>query len=490
MSESGFTGIKIDQIALRQRTKSFINVRIYVSIFIKTFEYMYICTKRRLIKCIIEYSGMERNAMRELIRWKNKEERKPLLILGARQVGKTWLMKEFGKNHYEQVVYINFESSKLLQTVFADDFDTQRIIIALQIESGLQISPENTLIIFDEIQEAEGAMTSLKYFCESAPQYQIIAAGSLLGVAMHRNTSFPVGKVEFLHLYPLDYGEFLLAWNQRPLLDLLKSGDWALIKNFKERFIQFLRQYYYIGGMPAAVNAFIGRKDFREVRDIQKGILLAYEHDFSKHAPHEIVPRLRMLWNSIPSQLAKDNKKFIYGAVKPGSRAKDFELALSWLINCGLVHKVCRASKPGIPLKAYEDFSAFKLFVADVGLLGAMCDIDVKVLLEGNVIFEEFKGALTEQYVLQQLILLPDIAVYYWSAERSTSELDFLVQYRGEVIPIEVKAEENLQAKSLKTFYLKYSPTIAVRTSMSDFRKESWLTNLPLYAISELAALV
>lgn len=433
---------------------------------------------------------MERTAMKELIKWKNKQERKPLVILGARQVGKTWLMKEFGKNHYEQVVYINFESSKRLQNMFTDDFDTIRIIMALQIESGIQIRAENTLIIFDEIQEAEGATTSLKYFCESAPQYHIIAAGSLLGVALHRHTSFPVGKVEFLYLHPLSYGEFLLAQNQQPLHDLLISRDWAMIKSFKERYIQILRQYFYIGGMPEAVYSFIRQKDFREVRAIQKDILLAYDHDFSKHAPHEIVPRLRMLWNSIPSQLAKDNKKFIYGAVKQGSRAKDFELALSWLIDCGLAHKVCRASKPGIPLKAYEDFSSFKLFVADVGLLGAMGDIDVKVLLEGNRIFEEFKGAMTEQYVLQQLILMPDLAIYYWSAERSTSELDFLVQSQSNVIPIEVKAEENLQAKSLKTFYQKYSPTISVRTSMSDFRKESWLTNLPLYAISEVAALV
>jgi predicted AAA+ superfamily ATPase len=439
---------------------------------------------------VLEYSGMERTAMQELIKWKNKQERKPLLILGARQVGKTWLMKEFGKNLYEQVVYVNFESSKLLQTIFTDDFDTLRIIMSLQIESGIQINAENTLIIFDEIQEAEGAMTSLKYFCESAPQYHIIAAGSLLGVALHRHTSFPVGKVEFLHLHPLSYGEFLLAQNQQPLHDLLISRDWALIKNFKERYIQLLRQYFYVGGMPEAVYSFIRQKDFREVRAIQKGILLAYDHDFSKHAPHEIVPRLRMLWNSIPSQLAKENKKFIYGAVKQGSRAKDFELALSWLIDCGLAHKVCRVSKPGLPLKAYEDFSAFKLFVADVGLLGAMGDIDVKVLLEGNKIFEEFKGAMTEQYVLQQMIVMPDLAIYYWSAERSTSELDFLVQSQSNVIPIEVKAEENLQAKSLKTFYEKYSSAIVVRTSMSDFRKESWLTNLPLYAISELSALV
>jgi uncharacterized protein len=433
---------------------------------------------------------MERSAMVKLINWKNRHDHKPLLILGARQVGKTWLMKEFGYNEYEKVAYINFESSTLLQRIFTDDFDIKRIIMALEIETGIKINPENTLILLDEVQEAEGAITSLKYFSENAPQYHIIAAGSLLGVALHRHISFPVGKVEFLHLYPLSYYEFLLALNQEPLLNLLKKKDWALIKSFKEKYIQLLRQYYYIGGMPEAVLSFISQNDFKEVRVIQKGILSAYEHDFSKHAPHEIVPRIRMLWNSIPSQLAKENKKFIYGAVKQGSRAKDFELALSWLIDCGLVHKVSRASKPGIPLKAYEDWGAFKLFISDIGLLGAMSDIDVRTLLESNKIFEEFKGALTEQYVLQQLILLPDTAVYYWSAERSTSEIDFLVQCRSEVIPIEVKAEENLQAKSLKTFYAKYSSSTTVRTSMSDFRKESWLTNLPLYAISELAALV
>lgn len=433
---------------------------------------------------------MERIAMKELVSWKNKLGRKPLIIRGARQVGKTWLMKEFGKNEYSQTVYVNFESSKLLKTLFVDNFDINRIITALQIETGIQVNPENTLIILDEIQEAEGAITSLKYFCENAPQYHIIAAGSLLGVAMHKHTSFPVGKVEFLDLYPLNYTEFLLALDQQPLLDLLKSKDWTLIKSFKEKYIQILRQYYYIGGMPEVVLSYRTQNDFKEVRVIQKRILTAYEHDFSKHAPSDIVPRIRMLWNSIPSQLAKENKKFIYGAVKPGSRAKDYELALSWLIDCGLVHKVCRVSKPGIPLKAYEDYNAFKLFIADVGLMGAMGDIDVRTLLEGNMIFEEFKGALTEQYVLQQLASIRDMVIYYWSAERSIAEIDFLIQYSGEVVPIEVKAEENLQAKSLKAFCQKYSPQIAIRTSMSDYRKEDWLTNLPLYAIGELTKIL
>lgn len=432
---------------------------------------------------------MERTAMQALKSWKNKTEHKPLIIRGARQVGKTWLMKAFGRNEYTQTAYINFESSKLIKTLFVDNFDVHRIITGLQIETGVQINPENTLIIFDEIQEAEGAITSLKYFCENAPQYHIIAAGSLLGVALHQHTSFPVGKVEFLDLFPLTFTEFLLAQNQQPLLSLLKNKDWMLIKSFKEKYIQLLKQYYYIGGMPEAVLSFTTQNDFKEVRDIQKRILLAYELDFSKHAPSQIVPRIRMLWNAIPAQLAKENKKFIYGAVKSGSRAKDYELALSWLIDCGLAYKVLRVSKPGIPLKSYEDDSAFKLFILDVGLLGAMGDINVRTLLEGNVIFEEFKGALTEQYVLQQLTTNPELVVCYWSAENSTAEIDFLVQCSATIIPIEVKSAENLQAKSLKTFCQKYSTKTAIRISMSDFRKEDWLTNLPLYAISQLTDL-
>lgn len=429
---------------------------------------------------------MEREASKELKRWKNKPNRKPLIIRGARQVGKTWLMQEFGKKEYEQTAYVNFESSKVLKTLFNADFDIKRIISALEIETGVQIVADNTLIILDEIQEAHGAITSLKYFCENAPQYHIIAAGSLLGIAIHKQASFPVGKVEFLELLPLSYKEFLMAMNHLPLLKLLVSKDWVLIKGFREKYIHLLRQYYFVGGMPEAVLSFSQHNDYSEVRIIQERILTAYELDFSKHAPNEIVPRIRMLWNSIPAQLAKENKKFIYGAIKKGSRAKDYELALSWLIDCGLVYKVCRVSKPGYPLKAYEEYNAFKLFIVDVGLLATMGSIDVKTLIDGNVIFEEFKGALTEQYVFQQLCTIPELAIYYWSTERATAELDFLVQTQGQIIPIEVKAEENLQAKSLKVFYQRYSPSTAIRTSMSDYREEEWLTNLPLFGISEL----
>lgn len=433
---------------------------------------------------------MKRTQLKDLLKWKDSKRRKPLIIRGARQVGKTWLMKEFGSLAYEKVAYINFESNKQLNNIFQDDFDIQRIILAIQIETGVVIEPENTLIIMDEIQEAPGALTSLKYFQENAPSYHIVSAGSLLGVALTKNTSFPVGKVEFMDLYPLSFVEFLGALNETPLVTLLASKDWKLIKSFKTKYIQLLKQYYYIGGMPEALSAFRDNQDLQEVRTIQQQILTAYEQDFSKHAPTEIVPRIRMLWNAIIGQLAKENKKFIYGALRKGARAKDYELALSWLIDCGLIHKINRASKPGIPLKAYVDNDTFKLFLVDVGLLGAMGNLDPKTMLVGNDIFEEFKGALTEQYVLQQLLVTNDMDINYWSAANATAEIDFLIQYSGVVVPIEVKAEENLQAKSLRSFNQKYQPQLCIRTSMSDYREKDWLINLPLYSMSELAGII
>jgi predicted AAA+ superfamily ATPase len=397
-------------------------------------------------------------------------------------------MKEFGRSQYEQCAYVNFESNAALKTLFSADFNIDRVLTAIQIETGVTVEPGNTLIIFDEIQEAPGALTSLKYFQENAPEYHVISAGSLLGVALNNHTSFPVGKVEFLDMYPLDFTEFLEAMNETALVDLVRKHDWELIKTFKSRYIELLKQYYYVGGMPQPVSTFIQRKDFKEVRQIQQRILNAYEQDFSKHAPNAIVPRIRMLWNAIPSQLAKENRKFIYGLIKEGARAKEYELAMSWLIDCGLIHKVNNVSKPAIPLKAYEDFSSFKLFLVDVGLLAAMAELDAGSLLEGNAMFEEFKGALTEQYVLQQLVALKVGSIHYWSPDNARSEIDFLVQIAGNVIPIEVKASENLRAKSLQVYYQKYKPTTAIRTSMSDFRKEEWMTNLPLYAIPSLTA--
>lgn len=433
---------------------------------------------------------MRRTKIAELIDWKNSTTRKPLIIRGARQVGKTWLMKEFGKLYYSQTVYLNFEKNKRLKKLFSDDFDIKRVIIALQVESGLTINAENTLLIFDEIQALPEAITALKYFQEDSPEYHIISAGSLLGVALHSHTSFPVGKVVFMDLFPLTFIEFLEAINEKALVDLLHRADWKLISAFKTKYIERLRQYYYVGGMPEAVLKFNENNNFKEVRDIHKQILDAYEQDFSKHAPIDIVPRIRMVWNSIPTQLAKENRKFIYGIIKEGARAKDYELALSWLSDCGLVHRISRVTKSAMPLKAYEDRSAFKLFLVDVGLLAAMGDIDAKTLLEGSAIFSEFKGALTEQYILQQLNSLGKYVIHYWSAERSTAEVDFLVQFNGVIVPIEVKSEENLQSKSLKVFVEKFSPGIAVRTSMSDFRKQDWLINLPLYAVSTLDVLL
>jgi len=395
-------------------------------------------------------------------------------------------MKELGKREYKKVAYINFESNAALKNMFTENFNIQRIILILEIETKIKINAENTLIIFDEIQEAPGALTSLKYFQEDAPEYHVIAAGSLLGVALSQNGSFPVGKVDFLDLYPLTFVEFLEALNELPLVDLLKKRDWSLITQFKSRYIERLKQYYYIGGMPEVVYSFSQHTNFEEVRNIQRRILIAYEQDFSKHAPIQIVPRIRMLWNSIPAQLAKDNRKFIYGLIRQGARAKDYELAMSWLIDCGLIHKVNNVTKPSMPLKAYEDMGAFKLYLIDVGLLSAMADLDVRSLLTGNDLFEEFKGALTEQYVLQQLVALKGVSTYYWSPENARAEVDFILQTKGKIIPLEVKAAENLHAKSLRVYYQRYEPEIALRTSLSDYRKEKWMTNWPLYAISEL----
>lgn len=427
---------------------------------------------------------MQRLLLQKLIHWKNKVDRKPLIIRGARQVGKTWLMREFGKSHYKNTAYVNFETALSLHGIFESGFETDKLIMALKIESGTDIIPGETLIVLDEIQECEAAITSLKYFQENANQYHIVAAGSLLGVALHKNRSFPVGKVDFLDLHPLNFSEFLLAVNEPQLLELLQNQNRDLITGFKTKFIDLLKQYYYVGGMPEAVLTFINQKDFKKVREKQLNILSAYEQDFSKHAPHEIVPRIRLVWQSLPSQLAKENKKFIYGNLKKGARAREFELAIEWLTDAGIVHKVSRCNKPGLPLIAYEVLSDFKLFLLDVGLLAAMGNLDIQTLIADQSLFEEFKGAITEQYVLQQLKSIDQLPVYYWSAEKATAEIDFVVQYQNKIIPIEVKAAENLKAKSLKTYHQKYNPETSIRTSLSDYRKEEWLVNLPLYAFA------
>lgn len=432
---------------------------------------------------------MYRIAIEKLKRWKESKNRKPLIIEGARQVGKTWLMKEFGKLYYSDTVYINFDSNSTMKELFDSDLNVERIILGLELYTGKKIDFNNTLLIFDEIQEVPKALSSLKYFCENAPEYHIVCAGSLLGIALHQGTSFPVGKVDFLKLYPLSFKEFLIATGNERFADLLDKQDYQMITSFKQKYIDALKTYYFVGGMPEVVQNFVLNKDYNEVRSIQKRIFLAYEQDFSKHAPNEIVPKIRMLWNNIPSQLVKENKKFIYGLVREGARAKDYETAIMWLSDCGLVHKVSRINAPNNPLKVYEDLKSFKLFVVDIGLLSCMVGLHQQVLLEKNDLFVEFKGALTEQYVCQQLKTIEDLGIYYYTNDRGSCEIDFIIDTGKQIIPVEVKAEINLKAKSLKIYQEKFTPKLSIRTAMTDFKKEETLINLPLYSIENIVKL-
>ncbi len=414
----------------------------------------------------------------------NSKIRKPLIIKGARQVGKTWLMKEFGKQEFQNVAYLNFESSNRLRDLFTADFNIERIISIIEIEVKQKIDPKNTLLIFDEIQEAAKGLTALKYFYEQAPQYHIVAAGSLLGISTQKNNAFPVGKVDFMSLFPLSFMEFLDNIGERQLANQLQHKNWESIEIFHEKLVEILRLYYFIGGMPEVVANYVEDKNLETVGAIQHKILTGYENDFAKHTQNEIVPRIRLVWNALISQLAKENRKFIYSQIKKGGRAKDFETAINWLVDAGLVLKVNRIEKPIFPLNAYADFDAFKLFLLDIGLLNVIADLDQSILLEKNNILTEFKGGLTEQFVCQQLKIKKEL--YYWTASNATAEVDFVLQSQNEIIPIEVKAEENLKSKSLKVYVEKYIPKSAIRTSMSKYRKEDWLTNIPLYGISEI----
>ena len=423
---------------------------------------------------------MKRYAIDELISWKSSERRKPLILKGARQVGKTWLMKHFGENHFENMAYVDFYNNHRMRELFTGDFDIPRLIEGLQAETHEKISPQKTLIVFDEVQEVPLALSSLKYFYDNTPEYVIIAGGSLLGVTLHEGTSFPVGKVDFANLFPLDYCEFLEGIGESELSQMLKARDWKLISAFKSKFIDYLRKYYFVGGMPESVMVYSEDRDYRSVRKVQNSILMAYNDDFSKHVPREILPKARSVWNNMPRQLAREKKRFSPGVIKKGSRLKDYEDALQWLIDAGLIYKVEQISTPSIPLKNYTN-DAFKIYLHDVGLLSCMAELEARTLLEGEAIFKEFKGSLTENYVCQELITSGK-KPYYWSSGR-TAEVDFVFKHDSVILPLEVKAEENLQSKSLRVYSEKFNPKTALRTSMRDYREDGWLTNIPLYGI-------
>lgn len=424
---------------------------------------------------------MKRLIINQLISWKENSQRKPLILNGARQVGKTYILKAFGKLHYQNVAYVNLDSQKELAKVFEQDFNVTRIIRSLSAFLNIHIEPQHTLIVLDEVQECPAALHALKYFCEDAPEYHVVVAGSLLGISLHGNSSFPVGKVDMLRMFPLTFEEFLMALGEEQLIKLMKDGETEVIDTLSGRFVDCLRQYYYTGGMPAVVKEYITSGNLQSVRQLQKQILFDYRRDFSKHAPAEQVPRINLVWDSIPAQLARENKKFIYGALKKGGRAKEFEMAIQWLIDAGLVYRVYRANKPSLPLKFYEDLSAFKLFSLDVGLMGAMADSPAEAVLVNNQAFVEYKGAMTELYVLTQL-QPTGIPIYYYSSNDSLSEIDFLVQSGARIVPIEVKAEVNVKSKSLSAFIQKHPDLTGLRLSLLPFQTQDWMENRPLYA--------
>lgn len=425
---------------------------------------------------------MERTIYQQLTAWKNSPTRKPLILEGARQVGKTYILKQFGNREYDNLVYINCDNNNKVSNIFSD-YDIPRIIRSLSAISGESIVAGRTLIFLDEIQEINKGLASLKYFCENAPEQHVVVAGSLLGITLHEGTSFPVGKVDMLYLHPMDFEEFLLAMGKKKLVEIMRSKDWETLKLLSPLCEELLRQYYFTGGMPEAVATYVQTQDIWSVRGIQEKILTAYRNDISKHAPTAQVQRINMVWKSIPSQLARDNKKFIYGAVRKGARANDFEVAIQWLIDAGLIHKVPRIRKAAVPLSFYEDFSAFKLFMLDCGLLGAMSQTPPEQILVSNNVFEEYKGAFSENFVLQQMLNIPRTFIYYYSNENSTMEIDFVVQHEAAVIPIEVKAEENLRAKSLHQYVIDNPGLHGIRYSMSPYREQEWMTNVPLYAV-------
>lgn len=426
---------------------------------------------------------MERTIYNDLIKWKLSETRKPLALYGARQVGKTYILKKFGENEFENFVYVNCFRNETATKLFTEDKDIKRIVLGLSAMTGTTIIPGKTLIFLDEIQEIPAAVSALKYFCEDMPDLHVVVAGSLLGVMNIEGESFPVGKVNIMHLYPMTFGEFLLAMDKKGLYDMLASHDYVTASSLSASYKEMLRQYYFTGGMPEAVLSFSKNRNIKEVRNIQNEILTSYMSDIAKHAGKES-QRIRMVWQSIPSQLAKKNKKFIFGAVRKGARAADFEIAIQWLVDAGLVYKVERVRDAKIPLKFYEDPNAFKLYLVDIGLLGALTMVPPDQILIGDNVFKEYKGAFTENFVIQQLHTIPNLPVYYYSKDNSTLEIDFVVQVADKVMPVEVKAEENTKAKSLRTFvtsdFKQYNLT-GIRLSMKDYERQSWMVNVPLY---------
>lgn len=431
---------------------------------------------------------MKRHVYDKLVEWKNEadDKRKPLILEGARQTGKTWLARELGRREFESFVEVNFEDVEEMKTLFEADFDIDRILMAIQSATGKKVIAGKSLLFFDEIQHARRGLLALKYFKEKAPQYHVVAAGSLLGVVDHKDDSFPVGKVSFLSVYPLSYEEFLSALGREELVDMLHSRDWVLINAFGNKYVELLRQYYYVGGMPEAVKTFIEEKDYASVRKVQLSLLKSYSRDFSKHPPKEIVKRMTLLWNTIPSQLAKENKKFVYTAIRSSARARDFETSIQWLCDAGVAYKVTRVIAGELPLAGFEDADSFKLYTLDIGLHGAMSGLDARTLISGDDFFKQYKGALTEQFVLQQLQLMEETEIHYWSPDTGIAEVDFVIQSEGRIIPIEVKAEQNLRAKSLSEFIKRYTPTMVVRTSMTPYEKGEKVIDLPLFAISLL----
>lgn len=425
---------------------------------------------------------MERFALKQLKLWKNNQNRKPLVLNGARQVGKTWLLREFARQEYAKEAYIVCRKNALVQQLFSKDFDIDRILRGLRAISSVDITPGDTLIILDEIQDIPEAIEALKYFYEQAPEYHIAVAGSLLGISLHNGVSFPVGKVDELDVLPMSFGEFLLAKGEAEAYRLLENHDFDTILPLHEKFVDLLRQYYYVGGMPEAVLNYVEKGALQEVRRIQQTILRGYNQDFSKHAPKEQVPRIRMVWQSAPSQLCKENKKFIYGALRKGARANNFELAIQWLLDAGLLYKVPRCNKLELPLAIYEDLSAFKLYMLDIGLLGAMVNTEASQVLINDSVFTEYKGGVTEQFIYQQIKCELNTPTYYHTTDDSRLEVDFIVQHKGKMLPIEVKAGRNVRANSLSMLLAKNPDMRAVRFSMLPYKQQSQLTNIPLYA--------